>query len=271
MKKLLTIVFLLFGSTAAIYAQKPDANDAFEIRKEMRKERIERRLVPSAVLPSDVGEADSFGRNVKFMGTAVGGSVIIYRSCDPQILLDEQGVTLGPDDRCVAHDPATTTTTRATFDDIGRINLPGRSADNVVYYLLNNYAGADLFNPDSVSKDAFFFYGPQLTLESAALNDPAALDQDGNPLNGRLTLSVFGSRFVYKTIASGGTDSHYDRYTSAATSGLSRSFFTDYGLPQNVINRLYRLPMTIKLGVRVNVRGPVYFGEYSSAARFMGN
>src|ERR1700755_538822 len=36
--------------------------------------------------PADVGEADSFGKNVKFLGTANAGLVIIYTSCDPAVL-----------------------------------------------------------------------------------------------------------------------------------------------------------------------------------------
>ena len=41
-----------------------------------------------------------------------------------------------------------------------------------------------------------------------------------------------------------------DRYSLAATRGLARSLWSDLGLPNNVINQLYKKPMTIKLNLR---------------------
>ena len=65
-----------------------------------------------------------------------------YHSCDPQILLDELEITLGADDRCLAQTGGATSS--AVFSDLGRITIPGRSADNVIYFVLNNKSAAKL-------------------------------------------------------------------------------------------------------------------------------
>src|SRR5215216_7146606 len=45
----------------------------------------------NAVDPADVGEADSFGNNARFLGTASGGIIFMFYSCDPTILETEAG------------------------------------------------------------------------------------------------------------------------------------------------------------------------------------
>ena len=98
--------------------------------------------INSLLTAADVGEPDSFGKNVKFLGTAATGAVYVYHSCDPQILLDELEITLGADDRYLAQTGGATSS--AVFSDLGRITIPGRSADNVVYFILNNKSAAKL-------------------------------------------------------------------------------------------------------------------------------
>lgn len=117
----------------------------------------------------------------------------------------------------------------------------------------------------------FSSYIPRLTIESAALNDPLALDPTtGQPLNGVLTFSAFGARVFNKTVAAKDSEFFFDQSSSAATRGFARSYFADLGLPQTVINNLYRQPMTIRLGMRVAARN-VSFGQYSYAMRLTGN
>src|SRR5258708_6712653 len=80
----------------------------------------------SAVSANDVGEADSFGKNAMFLGTASAGTFFVYSSCDPAVLNTDLGIVLGPDDRCLAApDPAVTAS--ATFNDVGRIRIPKNS------------------------------------------------------------------------------------------------------------------------------------------------
>ena len=274
MKKQLLILLMICAGVQITAAQQKNA-DAEEARRAFQKEQIDIRKeqqnpVNSLLSTADVGEPDSFGKNVKFLGTAVTGVVYVYYSCDPAILLAEAGVTLGADDRCLVNAVGGASAS-ATYTDLGRITIPGRSADNVIYFVLNNTISNDFQNPFANGLFVTFNYIPRLTIESAALNDPAAVDPTtGQPLNGVLTVSGFGSKTFFRTIPTGESEFYDDRYSSAATRGFARSYFADLGLPQTVINNLYRQPMTIRLGMRVGARN-VYFGQYFYSMRLTGN
>lgn len=268
------LILMIFSlSFQMVSAQKTtDAeSDRNAILREMADVKKEQQdPINSAQTPTTVGEPDSFCKNVKFLGTAGTGVVYVYRSCDPQILLDELSLTLGADDRCLAHTVGGATS-RGTFDNLGRITIPGKTADNVIYFLLNNFINNDIRNDFANGLPAFFSYTPRLTIESPALNDPAALDPTtGMPLNGVLTVNAGSTKQFAKTIPANDTEFYFDAYSSAATRGFARSYFADLGLPQSVINQLYKQPMTIKLGMRVSVRG-VYYGQYLYSMRLLGN
>jgi hypothetical protein len=271
-KTLLVLLLMCLGIQITAAQKKSDANDE---RKSLLKEltdlkKEQQSPVNSLLTATEVGEPDSFGKAVKFLGTAATGVVYVYRSCDPAILLAEAEITLGADDRCLANTVGGGTSS-ATFNDLGRITIPGRSVDNVVYFILNNTVSSETQNSFVNGLPVFSSYIPRLTIESAALNDPAALDPaTGLPLNGVLTVSAFGARVFNKTVAPDDFEFFYDTYSSAATRGFARGYFADLGLPQAVINNLYRQPMTIRLGMRVTARN-VSFGQYFYAMRLTGN
>lgn len=273
MKKILLVITIIgLAAPLALTQKKLDASGAreplFKELTEIKKE--QQNPINSLLSVADVGEPDSFGKNVKFLGTAATGVVYVYYSCDPAILLADLDLTLGATDRCLAHTPGGTTSS-AVFTDLGKISIPARSVNNVIYFIVNNTQSSDLFNSFANGMPIQVSYSPRLTIESAALNDPAAVDPTtGLPLNGVLTVSAFGSKFFNRTLPAGESEFLLDSYSSAATRGLARSYFADLGLPPSVINQLYNKPMTIKLGMRVSVRG-VSFGQYYYSTRFMGN
>jgi hypothetical protein len=271
--KNLFILMTVCLSFQMVSAQKTaDADDSRQaILQEMAEiKKDQQNPINSMQQVLDVGEPDSFGKNAKFLGTAGTGVVYVYRSCDPAVLLAELDLTLGADDRCLAHVVGGATSS-GTFDDLGRITIPGKSADNVIYFILNNTVNSDLRNDFANGLPVFLSYIPRLTIESSALNDPAAVDPTtGMPLNGVLTISAGGTKQFSKTIPANDSEFYFDSYSRAATRGFARSYFEDLGLPTRVINQLFKQPMTIKLGMRVSVRG-VYFGQYLYSIRFLGN
>jgi hypothetical protein len=90
------------------------------------------------------------------------------------------------------------------------------------------------------------------------------------PMNGSYTTTGLGTRFANPLLDAGQGENIVESYTRANTLGFSRQFWTLVGLPNNVINKLFNKPMTIRLDARVAVRG-VSFGSYSYSARFLGN
>ncbi len=252
--------------------------EARQIRLEMLKEhrleqRAQQQVDKQAARPSEtasltdaqVGEASSFNRNAKFFGTASSGVIIVEPDCDPVII-----GPLGPDDRCLeVTNPAVTTS--GIFNDVGRITLPGKQADNVIYLIANHNTSFVFLNTDGTTASGLATYIPSITVESVALNDPAAIDPaTGLPMGGSYTITGLGTKSSNKTLAPGSVDVQTDNYSRANTTGLSRSFWSAVGLPDAVINELFKKPMTIRLNIRVNVRR-VESGLFTFSTRLLAN
>lgn len=274
---MLTVVFaLVFTSFGQKSSPTSDQREISVTRKEMIRElRNEVRQsgdlgVPSAVSAGDVGEIDSFDKAAKFMGIASSGVMYVYSSCDPAILLNDLGLVLGSDDRCLAA-PNPGVTSTATFTDIARINLPAKANANILYMVNNHTINWQFENPIAGNTSALMSYSPQVTIESVALNDPTAINPDtGLPMNGSFTTTGNGTKSVSKALFQGDFETLVDSYSRANTLGFSRTYFAALGLPNNVINELFKKPMTIRLGARISVRN-VPFGQYVYTARFLGN
>ncbi len=269
---------MLVALGANMAAAQSAAGNANELRREMRFDKSLWKDAGAADMKSGRTAAEengfydneSFGKNAKFLGAFYAGTVYVYRSCDPQILLDELGLTLAPDDKCFAHTVAAPMTMQTVFDPAWRITIPGKTVDNVIFPMLNNNAGFDSFS--STPGVVNFLYSPQVTIESSALNDPAAINPNtGQPMNGSYTTSISGAktRSMYTDGLSFLTD--YDTYASVPSRGLSRDYFAAIGLPQHVIDKLFKKPMTLKFGLRARVTGPVDYAHFYFTYRLLGN
>ncbi len=280
-KNIMTLVLICLGAITA-FAQNNSGtkadNGGAPIQPESKRSVISELIdlkspnwpgTNSAISAADVGEPDSFGGNVKFLGTAATGFVIVYHSCDPAVLQAELNYVLRPDDRCLAVPPGLPVTTH--FNDIGRINLPKNAAANVIYTIQQNLMHFRVHNPNSNQVLSTVVLMPSLTIVSDALNDPTAINPNtGMPFNGSMTV-VTSQKFMGKTYEAFAQETVNDRYTTSAVRGFARSFFADLGLPQNVINELYKKPMTIKLNLRVTANSFVTYGYFSYGVRFLGN
>ena len=277
------ISLLLILATAAGSAQKRESfstslREARIEAAQVRKESANALMVAS---PADFNDTASFGKNAKFLGSLYAGTVFVYRSCDPQILLDELQTTLAPDDHCIVHTFATPMTTTTVFDPVWQITVPGNTVDNVIYPMLNNHVGYDAF-PSSMGPPAgnngymmgfaSIRFTPVVTIESTALNDPAAIDPStGSPMNGSFTASLPGTRVKGFMVGTDDFISENDSYASVAGRGFSRTYFESLGLPQNVINQLFKRAITLKFGIRADVNGPIQQAFFSFTFRLLGN
>jgi hypothetical protein len=82
----------------------------------MKQEQKAAKAVAAAVAASDVGDADSFGRNAKWIGLMSSGVIQLTDFADDCLPANFQG---GPDDHCVVLD-AQPATTAFDFPDIAR-------------------------------------------------------------------------------------------------------------------------------------------------------
>lgn len=263
------IFLMILGLTAQFATAQTNRTDERKtILEELEQIKKDQKNPVNALLNST--NASDTGRGERFLGTAETGVVYVYHSCDPTVLLDELGVRLGEDDRCLVNTP-NGPTARATFDNIGRFSMPGGAIDNLLHYVLNNTVQTELQNDSNFGQSVFISFVPRLTIESAALNDPSAVDPiTRRPLNGVLTVNVFGPKQVSRTVPANDFEFYIDNYSSSATRGFSRGYFADLGLPQRVIDNLYLFPMTVKLGMRVSARN-VALGQFYYSTRFTGN
>ncbi len=282
MNKLLTIIFAIAVCTQVSFAQKAEHSRTSlrEIQKEAAE--IKKESANTAMLsPADFNDTASFGKNAKFLGSLYAGTLYVYRSCDPQVLLDELQLTLAADDHCIVHNSTTPMTTTSVFDPVWQITIPGNSVDNVIYPMLNNTIGYDAFPSDQgppvgnngyLSGFASIRFSPVVTIESSALNDPAAIDPStGLPMNGSYTASLPGTRVKGFLVNTDDFVSENDSYASVGGRGFSRTYFAALGLPNGVINNLFKRSMTLKFGIRADVNGPMQQAYFSYTFRLLGN
>jgi hypothetical protein len=272
MKKLMTIA-LFIGACLQI-ASAQGTNDANGVQEAMRAARKESQITKSqfanlaTLTPADFNDTASFGKTVKFLGSLYAGTVFVYHSCDPTVLLNDLGIVMAADDHCVVHTTPGPSTTATIFDDVWQITIPGKTVDNVVYPMLNNGVGYQ--NNGLTTGAGFLLYSPKITIVSDALNDPAAIDPTtGLPMGGSFTTSLAGSRLRNIVFAGGETD--FDNYASVSGRGFSRTYFQSLGLPQTVIDNLYKKPMTLKFGIRVTIGGAIDYGQFYYTFRLLGN
>lgn len=282
MKKLLSILFTLAVCSGIGLAQKArPASSLQQVQKEATEIKKEAANVASIASPADFNDTASFGKNAKFLGSLYAGTVYVYRSCDPQILLDELGLVLAADDHCLVHNSVTPLGATSVFDPVWQITIPKNTVDNVIYPMLNNHVGYDAF-PSSVGPPigdngylagfALFRFSPVVTIESAALNDPLAINPTtGLPMNGSFTTTLPGTRFRSFIVRDDDFITDNDAYASVSGRGLSRTYFAALGLPQSVIDNLFKKSMTLKFGIRADVSGPVQQAFYSYTFRLLGN
>jgi hypothetical protein len=277
MKKFLTCILLVVSAFGAAYSQKKivGSTDLVAARREAIREVRESKWDAAKQIKSDEAvpgyyDNDSFGRNAKFLGAFYAGTLYVYHSCDPQILLDELGLTLAADDKCVAHSVAAPMPTTDVADATWRIVIPAGTVNNVIYPVMNHSIGFDSFS--STGSMTGFFYSPRVTIESSALSDPAAIDPNtGLPMNGSFTTSLAGAKQRQRFMDNGDVEFNYDSAASVSSRGFSRDYFADLGLPQHVIDNLFARRITLKFRIRARFSGAIDFGQAFYTYRLFGN
>lgn len=272
-KYLLTVLSVFVLSFIANGQSGLSKADIREARKEAIREKNEQKQAAvsnAALVNSPFNDTDSFGKNVKFLGSLYAGTVYVYHTCDPATFEAELGAPLAADDKCFVYEPNTAGSTFEYYDPAWEFVIPGRTVDNVIYPLLNNSTGFDSFS--TTGYPFTYFYIPKVTIVSDALNDPAAINPEtGLPMNGSYTTSLAGSQTRTFSTTSGEYLTDYRSYASVSGRGLSRAYFKALGLSDTVIKNLFKKDMTLKFGIRGRATGPVDFSQMFFTYRLIGN
>lgn len=217
-----------------------------------------------AITTETVGDADSFGRNVKWLGL-LSGYVLLDSACEPATPGDP------PPENCTVIAPLPAPTV-FNMPDLDSITLPKESSTTllchwqtpVVSYSVSNYTGS----PQQFS----IRVTPTYRIENPVLNNPSLINPNtGLPYGGAIELSLTA---IYKsgTIADGYNGFEVINGARVCIGGLisKASLMTGYGLNENQADRFFRRKTTITLSLSGQTQ-MVDFANINIGTRFTGD
>jgi hypothetical protein len=196
---------------------------------------------------AEVGDANSFGKKVEWIGILQTGTVFIVGpgGC--------AGLTpsLGPDDRCVEHTPGTLTV--VDEKDLGRITLPKKSTETLICHWATPVASFRLQNTDVAPVAGEFSTFANYRFESKVLDDPSLINPiTGLPFGGYIDVQV-PLHTESLTLAPGAFKQQAPRATRTCIGGAisMANLVSAYGLSEKLAKRFFDESITIRGGVWV--------------------
>lgn len=224
-------------------------------------------LLAAPPTAAEVGDADSFGRRVVWIGLATTGVVFLSSDCTP-----DPGNPLGPDDRCVVLNPAPLATTPFNYPDLGRITLPGDSVNSLICHWATPNIFYSFQNTTASPVSAQFRASATYRIESEVLQDPSLINPiTGSPFAGGFDVSIPGA-LDRQTLAAGASQTHRISATRTCIAGLvtKAALVRDYGLTSAQAKKFFQKPVTIKVGVSGSALS-VSSASISFSTRFTGD
>lgn len=218
-----------------------------QLRKSAVRANIPLLLAPgvaAAAAPTveDVGDADSFGRNVTYLGLAQTLAVSVLDDCsasDPTL------------ERCIVANPAPTPT---SFNEAGlaTINLPGKATKSLICFALTPIIQVQWENFLATPAQARFSGNALIDIDNDVLDDPTLIDPNtGLPFGGVLSLGL--STFTdLHTLQPGETDFKSLQMSRSCIAGIisKRVLVDTYGLTETQATQFFKKPMAISFGAR---------------------
>jgi hypothetical protein len=208
----------------------------------------------TAVTTADVGDADSFGRNVTWLGVT-SAFIDLDPACPPPSSPDQLCQTLAP----------APSATNFRFVDAARIVLPAKATHSLLCYWFSPVLSVTYDNPTAAPVIARFRYTPTLTVENPVLADPTLIDPTtGAPFAGSLLTSMTSSEFFEQPVPAGVQFTQHARDSAVCMAGLlsRRALIETYGLTGAQADEFFRQPTT----VRMNIAGSA---QYVGAANLV--
>ena len=256
---LLGVAFVSLAAGAA--AHRPTADQIVEATS---ADRVRTHAAPSrhtsakagktgAPTDAEVGDADSFGRNVRWVGLAAAQVNVTTGTCDP-----------ASTDPCQVISPGGGS---FAFSDIARIQLPAGATNSLLCYWFSPFLTITYDNPTAATQLALVQYSPTVTVENPVLNDPSLIDPTtGVPFGGHLRTSMTSSQRINTPLPAGLSYTDMTRLSSVCIAGLvSRKQLTDaFGLTASQADAFFHNPTTLRLNVSGSLRyvsdAQLYFG-----------
>ena len=205
-------------------------------------------MKPRGPTVDDVGDLDSFGRNVRWLG--------------------QKSEVYGLDTDCAswtAEDPAArcqqvanpNTTTPYHFDDILRFNLPANASNSMFCYLLTPMFQAYFTgNTGTNAVVGSLTYSVSATVENPVLDTPGLVNPvTGAPFAGTFTTGSLAFEVFQTALVPQFPLTTTQRKSVACNAGISKRLLMEtYGLTQAQANSFFANPTTLRLNVGGSAR-----------------
>jgi len=263
--KLRVIACALVGASLAtsVWAKKPVHPEFRLMKKEMAA------LKSSELAPAvtETGDADSFGRNVKFIGLVSSGGITLASDCTP-----DPDFPPGPDDHCFVVNAAPAIT-NVTVTDAGRMMIPGKSSHSLFCHWQTPVVTYAFANPTGVYQpNARFLVTPSYKIENVVLNDPSLIDPTtGLPFGGSFTTSLAGIRHS-RSLQPGELQIERDNNTRTCIAGIvsKRNLVEGFGLTEAQATDFFKNDTIITMNLNIQAK-LVDFAGINYGTRFVGD
>jgi len=247
--------------------KSPDLLRAPQLRKPILRAASPLLSSPSATAAAaptvdDVGDADSFGRNVTYLGLAQTLSVAVVDDCstsDPTL------------ERCIVANPAPAPT---LFNEanLAAISLPAKATKSLMCFALTPIVQVQWENNLAAPSTARFTGRALISIDNDVLDDPTLIDPDtGLPFGGVLSLSLSTYNDLH-TLQPGEIDFKTLQLSRSCIAGIisKRVLVDTYGLSDTQATQFFKKPMTITFGAS-GTFGLTSFANYLYGIRLYGD
>jgi len=209
-------------------------------------------VAAAAPTVADVGDADSFGRNVTYLGLAQTLAVALAPDCtgsDPTT------------ERCFVQNAAPAATT-FNESNLATMNLPAKATKSLMCFALTPFIDISWNNGTGSPQTARFNATAVITIDNDVLADPSLIDPGtGLPFGGSVTLGLSTWRHS-KSIQPGEFENESSTQSRNCIAGVisKRSLVENYGLTDAQATNFFKRPMTLHFGAR----GTVSMSDFTS-------
>ena len=283
-KSIVALSLLAFSVTAAIAAtnnsallkkispaqQKLQIAIKKEMRDYLRTDGMVELAAPvnttKAYTDTQVGDANSFGRNVKFMGMVQTGVLSIASDCTP-----DPAFPPGPNDHCLV--PDVNSNTSFNYPNLGTMLIPGKSSKSLFCHSQTPFGVMIYHNGTGVYQGtARSNFTVTYKIENEVLATPGLVDPNtGLPLAGAIETAL-GAVRDSRGLQPGDTQIYRDTYTRMCNAGIvsKRSLMEGYGLTEAQATAFFNKDTVITIGLVGSTR-LVSDGSMIVGTRFYGD
>lgn len=211
----------------------------------------------------DVGDAATFGKPMKWLGTMSSPRFVFRKDCT-----NWRGSSICHPIYAWGGGSASD----GIYRNLAHITLPPKALDTMLCHWQTVSINANFYNePDNITRPVTVEVYPWITVENEVLNDPGLIDPDSEmPLDGKITLGM-PSTAVNGQLTPGSRLRQSENATRTCVGGmLTRANLREYwGLSEKQAEEFFSKPTRLTLNLTSNAWA-VENGSYQVSYRFVG-